>query len=49
LWVFEEEESLLTTVINQFKLLSKKWQDVNVILTDKDMSERNVLGKAHLR
>ena len=46
MWVFEEEESFLTTVNNQFKLLNKKWQDVNVILTDKDMSERNVLGKA---
>ena len=41
-----EEESLLTTVINQFKLLNKKWLDVNVILTVKVMSERNVLGKA---
>ena len=40
-----EEESLLTTVINQFKLLNKKWQDVNVILTHKVVSERNVLGK----
>jgi zinc finger SWIM domain-containing protein 3 len=42
----QEEEILLSSVIKLFKNHNSSWKDVKVILTDKDMSERNVLGKA---
>jgi hypothetical protein len=42
----QEEEILLSSVIELFKNHNSSGKDVKVILTDKDMSERNVLGKA---
>jgi zinc finger SWIM domain-containing protein 3 len=42
----QEEEILLSSVIKLFKNHNSSWKDVKVILTDKDMPERNVLGKA---
>ncbi|VDI04173.1 zinc finger SWIM domain-containing protein 3 [Mytilus galloprovincialis] len=42
----QEEELILSLVIEQFKLKNKNWENIRVILTDKDMTERNVLGKA---
>lgn len=42
----EEDETSLTQVIDIFKKNNPSWENVRVILTDKDMSERNVLSKA---
>ena len=42
----QEEEIMLSSVIELFKNHNSSWKDAKVILTDKNMSERNVLGKA---
>ena len=42
----EEDETSLTQVIDIFKKNNPSWENVRVILTDKDMIERNVLSKA---
>ena len=41
----DEDETVLTSVVELFKTHNKRWQDISVVLTDKDMVERNVFRK----
>ena len=44
----QEEEILLSSVIELFKNHNSSGKDVKVILTDKDMSERKAMTQANL-
>ena len=42
--VINEEEKMIREMIKIFKLNNPRWKDINVIITDKDMAERNVFS-----
>jgi hypothetical protein len=41
----EEEENVIASVLEVFKKHNPRWEGVNVIITDKDMTERNAIVK----
>ena len=48
-FVNQEDNQTITKMLESFKKLNDNWEKVECIITDKDMTEGQVLGEQHLQ